>query len=89
MTEPTFVGPVQDGLISSPLDGLTAIYHRKSAITHLVVEPVPEILELVAAAPLSAPEILAALDIECTADSVAALSARLDEMEKSGLIERR
>jgi PqqD family protein of HPr-rel-A system len=89
MTEPLFAGPAQNGLVSSALGDMTALYHRKSAITHLVVEPVPQILELLSAGPLSAPAILDGLGLVQDSDSLAALFARLDEMEKSGLIELR
>lgn len=69
-----------------PLDSLTALYHRRSGTTHLLAEPVPELLEVLGAGPLSFGNILAALDIDDDAESRAALTARLDEMAATGLI---
>jgi PqqD family protein of HPr-rel-A system len=74
-----------------PLDVLTLIYHRPSGITHVVDAPVPEILEVLAEAPLSAAALLARLaDRFDLADAdPAALAARLDELAAAGLVERR
>jgi PqqD family protein of HPr-rel-A system len=71
-----------------PLDILTAIYHRRSGQTHLVESPVPEILSMLAAAPLDAATLLAALSVEYDLQDpdVDALTARLDELCDAGLI---
>ena len=73
-----------------PLDALTLIYHRSSGITHIVDMPVPEILETLAAEPLSAPALLVRLveryDL-VDADPLA-LAVRLDELAAAGLVER-
>lgn len=73
--------------IATTLDGLTAIYHRPSGATHLVSEPVPEILEAMGETPMSATDILARLSErhDLTGDP-AALEDRLAELCESGLI---
>ena len=76
-------------LKTAPIDGLTALYHRPSGQTHLVSEPVPEILAALAGEALTLAELRARLaeahDIEGDDD---ALLARLDELAASGLIAR-
>jgi PqqD family protein of HPr-rel-A system len=89
MSEPRFAAPARESLIAVPLDGLTAIYHRNAAQTHVVMEPVPEILEALAAEALAADALLAKLGVDLNDDNRAALAARLDELEESGLIARR
>ena len=73
-----------------PLDALTLIYHRASGITHIVDSPVPEILEVLAARPLAEPELMARLSerFELVDADAAALTARLDELVATGLVER-
>ena len=71
------------------LDDLTANYHRASGQTHLLVEPAPEILEALAAAPLTRDELLARLAAEYDlADGIeGAIDARLAELVAAGLVE--
>lgn len=73
-----------------PLDALTLIYHRASGITHIVDSPVPEILDVLAAQPLAEPELMARLSerFELVDADAAALTARLDELVATGLVER-
>ena len=40
-----------DALIRRDLDGLTAIYHRSSGMTHIADSPVPEILDALTSDP--------------------------------------
>jgi len=72
-----------------PLDALTLIYHRASGITHIVDSPVPEILETLTE-PLAAPDLLARLAkaFDLADADPAALTARLDELVATGLVER-
>lgn len=79
-----------DSLIVVPVDLLTAIYHRASGQTHLMASPAPEILEVLAQAPLDAMALLAKLraDYDLVDDDPAALTARLDELVETGLVER-
>ncbi len=88
MAEARFVAAAADCLISVPLDGITALYHRSSAMTHIIAEPAPEIIAALAAGPLSASELLAALDLPDDAETRPALMARIEELEAGGLISR-
>jgi PqqD family protein of HPr-rel-A system len=80
-----------DSLIVVPIDLLTAIYHRASGQTHLMASPAPEILEALAGAPLDAAALLAKLraDYDLVDADPEALTARLDELVETGLVERR
>ena len=73
-----------------PLDALTLVYHRASGITHIVDSPVPEILEILADGPLTAPVLLALLGetFDLADADPEALAARLDELAAVGLVER-
>ena len=72
------------------LDQLSALYHRASGQTHVVAPPVPEILDLLADRTMSADEVLAALAerFDLPDGDAAALTARLDELVETGLVER-
>ena len=41
------------GLVVAPLDAFTAVYHRRSGMTHLLTEPAPQILAILGEATLS------------------------------------
>lgn len=73
-----------------PMDAVTLIHHRASGITHIVDSPAPEILALLAGAPLDAAELLALLAerYELVDADPAALAVRLDELVRAGLVER-
>lgn len=68
------------------LDILTAIYHRRSGQTHLVGEPVPEILEALGQGAAALPELLKRLYLADNPDNREALSDRLAEMLATGLV---
>ncbi len=74
------------------LDGLTAIFHRRSAATHLVGDPVPQILDILAEYPCTVDGLLARLaaahDLVAGGDLRATLRDRLAELELSGLVFR-
>lgn len=78
-----------DSLVIEPLDELTAVYHRRSGITHLLAPPAPEIIRALQK-PAVADELLARLaDVFELADADrGALLARLDELVEAGLVER-
>ncbi len=68
-------------------EGLTAFYHRPSGQTHLVTEPVPEILAALAGRALGLEAILAALGLDHEVSGEAdALAARLHELAETGLV---
>jgi PqqD family protein of HPr-rel-A system len=79
-------------MIASAIEGFTALYHRRSGQTHIVAEPVPQILNLLGKSPLDVSQIEAALaaenDLEAEGDLTAALVDRLCELEAIGLVWR-
>jgi PqqD family protein of HPr-rel-A system len=80
------------GMIASSIEGFTAVYHRRSGQTHIVAEPVPQILALLSKTPLTVRQIEAGLaaenDLEAEGDLTAALIDRLTELETIGLVSR-
>ena len=68
------------------LDSLTAIYHRRSGQTHVVSEPVPEILQALQDGAADAVTLAERLGV--AVHGHAALAARLDEMIVPGLVWR-
>ena len=89
MAGPTYIADASDQLKAVPLDGLTAIFHRRSGITHLLAPPAPQILEALADHSAEVETLLARMavrfDVEGGAD---ALVARLAELEAAGLVRR-
>lgn len=77
-------------LLIQPLDAMTAIYHRRSGITHIVSEPVPQILQVMGGETLTSGEILERLRADFDFEGVDAedlIAERLDEMASLGLLE--
>ncbi len=87
MADPLYSAPSPDTLIAVPLDGLTALYHRTSAMTHVLVEPAPEILTALQGSAMTADDLLSALDL--APSDGPALRERLNELEALGLVVRR
>ena len=79
--------PPADALLVADLDAFTAIFHRRSGITHLLASPAPEILQALSE-PRSLDELLGVLtrDYDLTDPDRSALTARLDELIESGLV---
>lgn len=79
-----------DQLLVEPLDAMTLIYQRRSGMTHIVAEPVPEILAAMGGDTLNAAEIAARLaaqfDLDAT-DAEAVVASRLEELAALGLLE--
>ncbi len=78
--------------IVEPLDMMTLIYQRRSGITHLVGEPVPQMLEAmdedaVDAATLAA-RLASRFDLGEQADATMLIAERLEELAGLGLVER-
>ncbi|MEA3004708.1 MAG: hypothetical protein QOH81_3496 [Sphingomonadales bacterium] len=91
MTGPRFIADPPEELRKVELDGLTALYHRPSGLTHILAAPAPQILDALAGAPGDAAEIAARIsaDFEIEAeDAQAAIAARLAELEAAGLVRR-
>jgi PqqD family protein of HPr-rel-A system len=85
----TYVASLPFKLVT--LDGLSAIYHRVSGATHVVAEPVPQIIEALGEASLTLAELLAQLgsDYDLGDSATEALAARLDELVALGLVIKR
>lgn len=71
-------------LLRVPLDGMTAVYDRRSGQTHLVAALVPEILDLIGDGVTDAAAIAAHLGVADAADLV---SERIEELRAIGLVE--
>ena len=81
-----------DQRLIEPLDVITLIYQRRSGITHMVAEPVPEILAAMGHEAMDAAAVLqrlsAQFDLGGAEDAIAVVSARLEELADLGLIDR-
>ncbi|MGC1470842.1 MAG: HPr-rel-A system PqqD family peptide chaperone [Sphingorhabdus sp.] len=81
-----------DARIVEPLDMMTLIYQRRSGITHMVGEPVPQMLEEMGrdAVDVStlAERLAASFDLGGQDDAVALIAERLEELAGLGLVER-
>ncbi|MEP6786140.1 MAG: HPr-rel-A system PqqD family peptide chaperone [Sphingomonadales bacterium] len=71
-------------LLRVSLDGMTAIYDRRSGQTHLIADPVPEILDVIGENAVDAATIAARLGAE---DAVDLVAGRVDELLAIGLVE--
>jgi PqqD family protein of HPr-rel-A system len=89
MAGPSYIADPEELLRKVELDGLVALYHRPSGMTHIVAPPAPEILAALAASPADAAELVRRLgerfDVE---GSEEAILARLEELEAAGLVRR-
>ncbi len=87
---PFYKAEPADQLLTVPLDAMTVIYQRRSGITHIVAEPVPEILAVMGVDVLDASGVAARLaaqfDFE-TEDAEAVVASRLEELAMIGLVE--
>src|SRR3546814_6540755 len=72
-------------IVGVALDDFTALYHRASGITHLVTSPVPELLDVLGAAPLGLGEIAARLAAVFEVEAEDALAVRLGDSIAAGL----
>lgn len=88
MAKARFAAPLPACLLTIELDGLTAVYHRSSGMTHLLAEPMPQILDALRDGALTIDDLLMQLGLDTDDTALAALTARLQEMEASGLVER-
>jgi len=86
-----YCAPPASALLHQPLDAFTAVFHRSSGITHLLVPPAPQILATLSVEGLSRDALLERLRDEydlADADPLA-LTARLDELVAAGLVTQR
>jgi len=80
-----------DAVATCVLDDLTLLYHHRSGQTHMVISPVPEILERMAdGAPVSAQAMHDRLardyDLGPVEDAVAEIGTHLDALVALGLV---
>jgi PqqD family protein of HPr-rel-A system len=88
---PRFIADPPEAIKVVELDGLTALYHRPSGLTHILAPPAPQILAALAGQAGDTAEIVAriAADFELEAeDTETAIDARLAELEAAGLVRR-
>ena len=90
MTEALFEASAPAQLRGVPLGALEAIYHRPSGQTHIVSEPLPEILACLGHGPMTADALISRLfeGARITTLDMQALVARLTELEAIGLVSR-
>jgi PqqD family protein of HPr-rel-A system len=88
MAGPRYIAGSEDCLRSVELDGLTAIYHRPSGMTHILAAPAPQLLEMLADRPASIEELKARIGEAFELEQSDALEARLGELEAAGLVSR-
>lgn len=89
MSGPRYVADAADSTLRVELDGLTALFHRPSGMTHLLAPPAPQILQVLANEPGDASEILSRLSETFEVEGgEEAIGARLVELEASGLVWR-
>jgi PqqD family protein of HPr-rel-A system len=84
----TYRADPPDGLRIVPLDSLTAIYHRASGQTHVVAEPMPQILAALGPGDADLPDLILRLGVTDTAETRALLTERLEELVATGLVAR-
>jgi len=81
-----------DARILRPLDVMTLVYQRRSGITHIVAEPVPQILDAMGEEPCSAAQIAKRLshefDLSEAENAEKVIADRLAELAALGLVER-
>jgi PqqD family protein of HPr-rel-A system len=89
MAGPSYIADDESQIRKVELDGLTALFHVPSGMTHIVAPPAPQILEALAGSPADLTELVRRLSRNFDVDGAdAALAARLDELEAAGLVSR-
>jgi len=91
MAGPQYITDPEEKVRVVVLDGLTALFHTPSGMTHIVAPPAPEILAALREGPATIAELIARLnaryDFEDGCESEA-IEARLAELEQAGLVSR-
>jgi PqqD family protein of HPr-rel-A system len=89
MAGPRYIADDGSQIRKVELDGLTALFHVPSGMTHIVAPPAPQILEALAGRPADLQELVRRLSRNFDVDGAqSALTARLDELEAAGLVSR-
>ena len=89
MAGPSYIADPEELVLKVELDGLTALFHRPSGMTHILAAPAPQILDALAGRPADVRELSLRLSRNFEIDgSHDALAARLEELEAAGLVSR-
>jgi PqqD family protein of HPr-rel-A system len=84
---PRYIADPESMIRRVELDGLTALFHIPSGMTHIVAPPAPQILQALAGAPADADELARRLSFNFDLEGGAeAMAARLAELEAAGLV---
>ena len=78
---------LQAGRVTVTLDALSVIYHVASGQTHVVTEPIPQILAALDQGPGDVGDVLARLDLIDDETTRAVLRERLEELVATGLVD--
>ncbi len=84
MAEPLYAAASAQMLRPAQLDGLNLVYHRESGQTHIMIEPMPDLLEALGERPMSLSELVSEFGV--AAQDQPLLQTRLDELLATGLI---
>lgn len=89
MAGPRYIADPAELIRRVELDGLTALFHRPSGMTHILAPPAPQILDALAGRAASLTELAALLEERFQLQGGReALAARLGELEAAGLVRR-
>lgn len=73
------------------INGLVLVFHVPSGATHFLTSPAPEILALLAEAPMGAADLsrklCERLDVPCDGEARAVVAARIAELIGTGLVQ--
>jgi PqqD family protein of HPr-rel-A system len=91
VTTPTYRSDFPQDCRTHPIDGMTLVFHRPSGATHFLDSPLPEMLALLAAAPMDAArltaELCATLGLPEDDEARAVVEARLADLVAIGLVQ--
>ncbi len=89
MAGPRYIADPEEMVRTVELDGLTALFHIPSGMTHILAPPAPQLLQALRRSPADAAELAERLgesfEVEGGAEEMA---ARLQELEAAGLVRR-
>jgi PqqD family protein of HPr-rel-A system len=89
MAGPVYIADPEKLVRKVELDGLTALFHVPSGMTHIVAPPAPQILEALGAGPADAEELARRLnEVFEIEGGEEVMAARLAELEAAGLVRR-
>ncbi len=84
-----YIAEAQELMLRVELEGLTALFHRPSGMTHILAPPAPQLLDALAESPATAAELAERLGRSFQVDGGAdEMAARLAELEAAGLVQR-